>query len=546
MRPLCQTVAACVRRSLPVLLLGALLLPACEITGPDVVPEQSVNETTAVEAEIGDFHTNDCVAGMIHLTLPANLQTFEIRRVAVLVDTLVITSIYDPPFSTSVDTRNFPSGSHLVALAVYERQPTLGMHNLLDMPRLVCGTTVAFDQTPPSKVEGLRISCDGSTVIQWNQTTSPAFKAYLVGASITSNYFPNTYNYRDTITSRTTTTWRINTAAVPPGATVGVSITVNNGAQLGPFNTLSGVVGTPIPVASPILRFWNHPTRSESYAWSQDGRMYVLTAKGDSVLRSSGILGSGDVIFSQNGSRFSMFSPGARTITAYSTDDFSPFLPSITLPNDVTVYSTAVLSPNGRFYVANADGAIWAIDQSTGTVVGTTTLAYGTWYGPQMAVSRDSAYLYCTDRMNGISKVNIRNAVPVVESRVDMGNLIYALGFSPDGQYLIATHYGGASVYLLNPGDLTIAADLPLPGPPCSREYYGLDSFSKAFFCEGTSLYVASQYRYVVQFDLISRAVVGRWCVINDPKCMGTARDGRSVLLGFLGDVPSQNMLLAK
>jgi DNA-binding beta-propeller fold protein YncE len=410
----------------------------------------------------------------------------------------------------------------------------------------LCATPVVFDQTPPTAVQGLRISHDGSTLIQWNPTTCPAFKEYVVGASVSSDYLLNTASFRDTLRDRASTSWRINTSAFPPGAKIIFTIAVDNGAQLGPWSYAEGIVGTAIPIASPVLRFWNHPTRNETYAWTQEGRMYVLDSKGDSVLRVSGFLPSGNAIFSHDGSRFFVFNSSARTIAAFSVNDFAQVLPSIILPSEVSTYSSAVASPNGRFYVGNHDGTIWAIDQNTGSVVGSLVLAYNAWDTPRMIASRDSTYLYCTDKLNGISKINIRNATPVVERRADIGGSVFALDLSPNEQYLIASHYGGASVYLLDPTDLSLAAELMLPGPPCYREYYSLDSYTKAFICEGSSLFVASHYRYITQFDLTSRTVVNRWCVITDPRALGVARDGRSVLCGALTSVPSPNLLIRR
>jgi hypothetical protein len=525
--------------SIHFLIAIAMLLAGCDINSPDAIVQTHVTTPVAVEREIGDFHTGAHVAGIVHLTVPQDLLSFEVGRVRYFLDSLDLNVgiVTNPPYSFTLDTRNYSQREHLLTIAVYEKKSTMGIYNFLHAPRLVCTTSAVFDQTPPSEAKNVTITYDGGILIQWDQTTTPSFRNYQIRTRFYSDYLMNTDVYDTIITERTTASWRINSSSHQFGTFVDIYVGVSNGIETAfTSSPATGIVGTSLPVQSPILKFWRHPTNNETYAWAEDKRIYVLSPDGLSILRTGPVLTDGSIYFNKDGSKLFLFNASARTITAYTTNDFTFLPPVIQLSGTSLLSPSVVVSPNGNIYVGNSDGTLWTIGELTGILKSSVPiLCIGST--PRLAVSSDGLFLFSMDKPTGICKIDIRTDTPAVVCRTDLGSsdYIHTIGLTNDQNRLIVLHTGTSSVELLKTSDLSLSVSLPMIIAPCVGEYYGLANYAGSYVEDGTSLFLASSYRYIVQYNLTTNQRVKNWCVVNAPRSMETTRDGKSLLIGNIG-----------
>lgn len=519
----------------PVLML---FLNGCDIASPEPTLETQINAASAIEYAIGDFRPGDHVAGTVTLTLPRDLVAFEIGEVAFYLDSLRLRT-FGPgssAYSYSLPTADYAQTNHLLSIAVYEKTPTLGMMNVAGAPRVVFMTSAVFDQTPPT-IDSLRVdNVDGEVVIRWAAPTQSTSKRYFISASFSSRIMPGPLVYTQTITDPAATSWRINASPYPLGTTVAVSVTATNGVTNSPLATATGMIGYALgSVASPIRQFWPHPSRSETYAWAGDNRMYVLGADGTTLLRTSPVLQGVTSFFSRDGSKFYLFDPAQKRIDGYSTLDFSHAGAAINLPAASSpTTSQIVLSPNGRFYVSNADGTLWIYSEATGALLSTTTLQAQHVNGRliMMAASDDGRWLFYNDGSWGICRMNIAAETPVVELRTAFTQPmnILAIDLTNDQKHLLVSHYDGSSLQMMDTGDLRLGASLQLTGNSYSSELY-----SVACVQSGMDLFVVSKGRYVQQFDLTTNQAVKSWNVVDVPQSIAVSRDGRRLLLGAIG-----------
>jgi len=522
-----------------------LMIIGCEITALEPITQTSINTPNFVEAEIGDFHTGAHVAGNIRLSVPQNQLTFDVGRINYFIDSLRLFFGEDSnfPYSLTLDTRNYSQREHILTVAVYEQKPTLGIYNLLEMPRLVYSTSAVFDQTPPSKVDSLTISYDGNILIQWSQTSTPSFGNYQVSTSFFSDYLLNSDDYSTTISERTTTSWRINSSSYPVGTSVYVNITINNGAEVAPYNQSTGVVGKSIPIQAPIISFWRHPSLNQTYACATDGRIYVLSDEGSTVIRSSTPLGSGVALFKEDGTNMYIFNSASKSLKEYSLTNFS-LVRTIQLPDYISEYATCVFSSNGKFYIGNSEGKIWTYNESTSELVSSTRFfEYSSW-NPSMTTTEDGRYLFLSDD-GSIYKLNIQTDTPSVVKKITpfLGNGVPLMNISQDQQNLFVLSSG--SFHIVQISDMSIVSTISLTNPPCNSRNYNLQTYAMNFFQDGTSLFITSHSRFIEQFDLTTNRSIKSWCIINYPQSITVSRDGKYLLVGALG-TPIPNLLLAR
>lgn len=520
------------------LVTGSAFLAGCEINAPEPSLVHQANDIQITTTEFDGIGAGEPVAGTIRLSIPPGLAPFEIARVKFYVDSTEVYTSYDPPFTYDLNTTSYPQGDHLVFLEVYERNPSLGLFNLLQAPRLVCGNSMIFDQTPPASIGGLTVSWDGMISIRWNPLTTPAFRNYWLRVRVHSDYMGDSFVFDRYIFDRDSTEWRLSSSWLP-GVTVEAYITADNGAQIGPFSFASGMVGTALPVSASIRSFWNHPSTNETYAWGWDNRMYVLSADGSTVVRSSPVLTSRPVMMRSDGAVMYVFNAAVPAIAGYSLSDFSS-IGSIALPDSMTSYATCVLSPNGNFYVGNYQGKIWVYRESTGAFVSYMRFLEYLTTAPTFIASADGTSLFYKNEPDSLFRIDIQTDTPVVAQRIAVPSpWLDRLLALQDQQRLIAT--SGSSVHVLSASDLSILATVPLVRPSCSSST--LQDYAATLGEDGNKVYIASAARYVTEIDLSTYQQSGTRCLLNAPQCIGFSRNGQFLFLGSMG-TPQPNLVL--
>lgn len=524
---------------------AVVLISGCTIKAPDAPLEKNVSNLEVSATRFGSLEFGSHVAGIIQVSLPDSLKTFPIGRVALYLDSTDIDQLNSPPYVFNLDTRMYPQGGHIVTLAVYEQRPTMGLLNLVGAPRLECVDTLFFDQTPPPPITGVSISGSDTVTVRWNPSQAPNFRKYIAWVVFTSQFFGPTYAYKDTIFVRDSSEVRIPApAAHVAGTTVTAQVGQSNGAATGAIAAVTGAVGTQLPVAKPIVDFWMNRNVDASYAFTADGNLCALSPDGLTVVRSGSLTPGQSAMFNADGSRCYVFSPSRLTITSYSTRDFGE-VSSFRIDSAAATFSSAIIGSNGRIYVSNYQGIVWTYDSDTGQLLNSFTLPGAPWINPVMAISSDGSTLFITDESWSICKVNLQADPPYVEDSVELSKQasIDCMGVTQDQKYLVVGQFGDNSIKLLNTGNLSLAATLPLPDTACGVQAHNPPHSVTVFTQDGDELIAVSSTPIIAEFNLLTRNIDRTWCVINAPGAIGVSLDGQHLFLGGLG-TPVPNFIL--
>ena len=429
-----------------------------------VEPERFVNDDARPpEAGALDFaglRPGQHVAGVLDLSLDLDSLAGRLDRVEIAIDDGGFGPAEGLPRGFSVQTDAYPDGEHTVRVAIYLKEPRVGLLGVVGAPDYVLSVPLVFDQRPPTPVAVTSVSVgpDRRPRIEWERSEDANFYAYVVerapvdadgrsvgGETVVEEVYdrettslvgaplPDVYGAGVAVTVRVSNRRTLTERADErPVATYGPDPAPFDLTPLGGGDVARNGDGSELYfVSGPRLVAVSTTTYEETRSLALPG----LFAS-DRVLNSVGVDAETGRLYvayrATNGT--DVLVVDRRTFSVVRTYT----LPSMVRP---------VLA-GGRIYGLVSQGALYVVEAATGRVVGQTDEGV---FDPRasavLAASPDGRSVYVSDiDLEGASaliRVDVSGATPRLAARQAIPSVLAsAAAVGPDGRVYLAT--GGA------------------------------------------------------------------------------------------------------
>lgn len=428
----------------------SLFFIACNISEPEVPYNSEAYPPSSALLYFSSVRSGQRLAGAVTIAIDSSLVNFKVSRVKLIVGSYE--ENISSKWSVTLNTAAFPNGETEIALCFYQAHKPHGLLNLYDAPSLILKNKIIIDNTPPVPVKLTVISQDKgrSALLQWNQTTSQNFRAYLICRRM--------YGYPqpviDTIYDINTTSYIDNTINNISGAEIEYNVQVcteydlRNGAASNTCSFFYCRAFTPgafytdfsLPATNPKLLDLYYLTSTQLLAYSISD--YSLSKK--YKLPSWMSLGSMTFTVSKDGSEIYLLSSAeskiyvidARTFTLKSSFPFTNTFPGGDVPK-------LMAGKPGQIILYPSDCILRVIRTTDGSLVKSRQLyEYGFFYN--MAVSNDGSKLYAScsytssdDRIKYKLSLIDLNSTGLTVVKENAENNYSSLYTDPLGQYLL-------------------------------------------------------------------------------------------------------------
>jgi len=181
------------------------------------------------------------------------------------------------------------------------------------------------------------------------------------------------------------------------------------------------------------------------------------------------------------------------------------------------------ISPRGdRVYVTNTTNSVFAVDVASRAIVGTSTVGSGPW-GIAFWTTATDSLMYVTAR-NGrsISEIDMRTG-NVVRTIAVTGRP-HGIAISPSGSTLYVADDSNGEILFVNRGTGATSTRLSAPG-----------AWGMAMTPDGNTLFVTTNYGYIVVVDVPSATITKRYWAGSQPREILVMPDGRTAMSANIG-----------
>lgn len=256
-----------------VIFCGSGLL-SCEITEPEPFFNTAAKPPAVERLDLKDLPANSHVAGIVVFQVDLDSIKNELEEVSLFVDDDLIDTQRRAPFIFSLDTRNWPAGKHVIALAIVKRNAFLGLLNAVGYPERILVQEVHFNQARPTPVDPVSLVWQGEhPLLTWQQNHDANFYAYIVERRVMGM----TSAISDTIRDQHTTKFHDSYFGKMIGRSLIYRVLVSNRAQNSLGRELTLGYGQRFPSDGPRDRIVKSQKRDEFYYIDSYGLLHAFS-----------------------------------------------------------------------------------------------------------------------------------------------------------------------------------------------------------------------------------------------------------------------------
>lgn len=519
------------------LALGAVLLSVGQILSCDLnEPTGRFFNSSAHPPQVGTLNIREIrngqhIAGTVEITFTADSITVPISKVRIFIDGEWSMEISTPPYVFPLNTENYPQGSHVISIGVYEPNPDLGLYNIAEVPSILYSTTIVFDQARPTPIALISVVWDlqsRAPRLTWQASGDSNFYAYIIGRQAN---FPSP-TLIDTVYDRSTTTYVDTSLHQIYGVTATYYVFVTNRVFTGSGNEMAIHFGETLPVIPNIYSYFptrpiTSPSRNEMYVMGSDS-VYAVSTITNAILRRIKLTPSGfsyltSFALAKDGSRLFVGNVQQRLLVLDVNTFDTVLTRTLSLLPSVMVAGRA-----NRLYVADGQ-YINVLNANTGAFINRIAITYA----GDMAISPDTTTLYVAQGygqgLQPVYKIDIRTDSLRIELQ-SAPSIIRTMQLSSDGQRLyigqVQEPPAHGYVSILDAQTLALTATIPTPGR--LWDCWATPSHIYVSHCTtDPSWNCLPQGQMVAQYNASDLSLSGAWEFLTVPTTIVTSSDER-------------------
>lgn len=423
-------------------------LLSCDLIAPsDRFFNENAQPPKVEPLDISEIKPGQHLAGKVLFNVNLESVNSPIARVDLFVDSTLVFSAFNPPYTLELDTEVWSEGEHLIAVGVIETRPNIGLLAVVDFPSLIFSANVVFDQTPPTAVTLQSVIWEnGHPRLSWTKNNNLNFYAYIISKDANFGPFPPPLDGAgiDTIYDSSTTTYLDTSTSQFYEISSDYQVNVSNRAEVAPSNIINIRFGETIAVngdqiARPIIS----PIREEVYFLESypSNTLKAVSTVSNTVVRSRQFNFPFPKTFalSKDGSKLFIVSFNSDSLSVIDPTTFNIIM---TASSSVRGASSMVIGRPNRLYmttIIQTGGWVKIIDTNTGAEIGEILIDATDGI---LTISPDNNTLYVA-RETSVYKVDVSTDNAQVISQQTASHNVRSLQLSSDGTKIYLGHVFG-------------------------------------------------------------------------------------------------------
>ena len=417
-------------------------LLSCDLIVPsDRFYNENAQPPKVESLDISEIKPGQHLAGNVMFNVNLESVNSPIDVVHLIVDTTIVFSNYNPPYTLILDTQAWSEGEHLISVGVVETVPNIGLVGLTGYPSLIFTCNVVFDQTPPNAVMLQSVIWEnGHPRLSWTQNNDLNFYAYFIMKDGNFGTFPPPFVGAgiDTIYDISTTTYLDTKASPIYGLSLNYKINVTNSVEAASSNAINIRFGDTIAVNDhQIVRPIISPIREEVYFLESQtyDTLKAVSTVSNTIVRSREFNSPSPktIALSKDGLKLFIASNNSNSL---SVIDAATFNTIVTLNSTLMGASSMVTGRPNRLYTTTYGGNIKIINANTGVEIGEILIDAPNGV---LTISPDNNTLYVA-KGTSVYKVDVSTDNAQVISQQTASHNVKLIQLSLDGTKIYLGH----------------------------------------------------------------------------------------------------------